>query len=273
MTHISTKRATIALILAPGLLLGTAPVAAATPDSAKAKPPVLTCNTTTPEGLSYTVIKAGKGEKPGADAKVKVNYKGMLTSDGSMFDSGEGTEFKVSAVISGFAQGLQLMQPGSSFRFCIPSKLGYGANGSGPIPANADLVFEVDLLSFTLPQPKPVIPVAERTCDKTTESGLRYFVIQSGTGKTPTTSDMALVDFATFDAKTGVTQDQREWEKITLAQATPVFVEALKLMKGGSSYTFCIPQPKTEVAKDVSAPEINIKLNLIDVRPAPELDF
>lgn len=273
MTYISIKRATIALILAPAMVLGTSPVAAAAPGAPKAKPPVLTCTTTTPEGLSYSVIKAGKGEKPGADAKVKVNYKGMLTSDGSMFDSGEGTEFKVGAVIAGFAQGLQLMQPGSSFRFCIPSKLGYGENGSGPIPANADLVFEVDLLSFTSPPPKPIIPVAQRACDTTTGSGLRYFVIQSGTGEIPTASDMALVDFATFDAKTGVTLEQREWEKITLAQATPVFVEALKLMKAGSSYTFCLPLPKPEAVKDVSAPEINIRINLIDVRPAPILDF
>ena len=62
-------------------LLSSPALAAAKP--AKPKPPVLSCKTATPEGLSYTVLKAGKGERPGADAKVKVNYKGMLTADGS----------------------------------------------------------------------------------------------------------------------------------------------------------------------------------------------
>lgn len=248
-------------------LLSTPAIAA--PKPAKPKPPVLSCKIATPEGLSYTVIKAGKGERPGADAKVKVNYKGMLTADGKEFDSGQSVEFKVGGVIPGFAQGLQLMQPGGSYRLCIPSKLGYGESGTGPIPANADLVFEVDLLSFTTPPPKPVVPLAERACSNTTGSGLGYLAIKQGNGKTPTETDMALVDFTTFDGKTGASLEKREWEKIPLSQATAVFVEALKMMKVGSSYTFCLPKSKTEDDAIAGEPEINIRVDLLDVRPAP----
>jgi FKBP-type peptidyl-prolyl cis-trans isomerase len=256
---------TLSLLLVPALL--TSPAIAA-PKPAKPSPPVLTCKTAAADGLTYTAIKPGKGDKPGADSKVKVNYKGMLTSDGSEFDKGEGTEFKVGGVIPGFAQGLQLMQPGGSYRLCIPAKLGYGEAGTGPIPANADLVFEVELLSFTTPPPKPVVPLAERSCDKTTASGLGYLAIKTGNGKAPTDADMTLVDFTTFDAKTGATLEKREWEKIPLAQATAIFAEGLKMMQVGSSYTFCLPKS----AETAAQPEINIRVDLLDLRIAPETD-
>ena len=265
MTITTLKRAATAALLTPALMISVTPSFAATPKAAKAKPPVLTCRTAAADGLTYTVIKAGKDYKPGADAKVKVNYKGMLTSDGKEFDSGKGAEFRVGGVIPGFAQGLQLMQPGGSYRLCIPSKLGYGEAGTGPIPANADLVFEVELLSFTSPPPKPVIPVAERSCNQGTASGLGYLILKTGTGKTPTDADMTLVDFTTFDAKTGVTLEKREWEKIPLAQATPIFAEGLKMMPVGSSYTFCLPK----AAETAGQPEVNIRVDLLDVRAAP----
>jgi FKBP-type peptidyl-prolyl cis-trans isomerase FkpA len=257
-------------LLTPALLIGATPSLAATPKAAKAKPPVLTCKTAGTDGLTYTVIKAGKGSKPSAHSKVKVDYKGMLTSDGSKFDEGKGAEFKVGGVIPGFAQGLQLMQSGGSYRLCIPSKLGYGDAGTGPIPANADLVFEVDLLSFTTPPPKPVVPQAERNCDQTTASGLGYRVIKIGTGKTPTNTDMTLVDFTTFEAGSGMLSEKREWERIPLAQATPIFAEGLKLMQVGSSYTFCLPKPGDD-SEDIGS-KINIRVDLLDVRPVPLVD-
>jgi FKBP-type peptidyl-prolyl cis-trans isomerase len=253
---------TLSLLLIPALI--STPALSA-PKPANPKSPVLTCKTAAADGLTYTVIKPGKGEKPGADAKVKVNYKGMLTADGSEFDSGKDAEFKVGGVIPGFAQGLQLMQPGGSYRLCIPSKLAYGEAGTGPIPANADLVFEVDLLSFTTPPPKPVIPEAERGCAQTTASGLGYAIAKPGTGRTPTDADMALVDFTVFDASTGVVQEKREWEKIPLSQATAIFAEGLKMMQAGATYRFCMPKTAEAAAEPVS----NIIVNLLDIRPAP----
>ena len=246
------------------LAVPAVPATAATPTPAK---PELTCKVKTPEGLSYTVIKAGKGEKPGPDSRVEVNYSGRLATDGSEFDSGERAKFKVGGVIVGFAQGLKLMQSGGKYRLCIPAALGYGAEESGPIPANSDLVFEVELLSFTTPPPKPIIAPADRTCSQTTASGLRYSVVSAGTGRTPTDADMALVDFTLFDAESGVVQEKREWEKIPLAMATPLFGEALKMMPSGSTYRFCMPKPDGTMGAPQSG--TNILVSLIDVRPAP----
>jgi FKBP-type peptidyl-prolyl cis-trans isomerase FkpA len=254
---------TLTLLVIPALL-ATPTLAAPTP--VKPKPPVLACKTAAKDGLTYTVIKAGKGDKHAPDSKVKVNYKGFLKADGSKFDEGEGTEFKVGGVIPGFAQGLQLMQSGGSYRLCIPAALGYGAAGTGPIPANADLVFEVDLLSFTTPPPKPVIPEAERACTQATASGLGYDMVKPGTGRTPADGDMALVDFTVFDAKTGVVQEKREWEKIPLSQATAIFAEGLKMMQTGATFRFCMPKP-AEAA--TTMPESNIIVTLLDIRSAP----
>ena len=250
---------TAALLAFPAL-----PASAATPEPAK---PVLICKVKTPEGLSYTVIKAGKGEKPGPDSKVEVNYSGRLAADGSEFDSGEGAKFKVRGVIPGFAQGLKMMQPGGKYRLCIPSALGYGPEGGDPIPPNADLVFEVELLSFTTPPPKPVIAPADRACTQSTASGLGYSMVTAGTGRIPSDADMALVDFTLFDAESGVVQEKRDWEKIPLAMATPLFGEALKMMPAGSTYRFCMPKPDGTMGAPQSG--TNIIVTLIDVRVAP----
>lgn len=245
--------------------LPATPVRAAETKPAK---PVLTCKVKTPEGLSYTVIKPGTGEKPVANSRVEVNYTGRLAADGTEFDSGKAIKFKVGEVIAGFAQGLQLMQAGGSYRLCIPAAIGYGADGAGTIPANADLVFEVDLVSFTTPPPKPVIAPADRACAQTTASGLGYAIVTPGTGRTATDADMALVDFSLFDAATGVVDQQRQWEKIPLAMATSIFAEALKMMPLGSTYRFCMPANPEAPAEPVT----NIIVTLIDLRPAPPTD-
>jgi FKBP-type peptidyl-prolyl cis-trans isomerase len=263
MTSLMLQRAFMTAALTPALILALAPVQAAAQVAATPKPPVLTCTVKTPEGLSYTVIKAGKGERPNVESKVTVNYKGMLTADGTEFDAGQAAQFPVGGVIPGFAQGLQLMQAGGSYRLCIPAALGYGAAGAGPIPANADLVFEVELLSFTNPPPKPVIPVAERNCTQSTVTGLGFEIVKSAAGRKPADGDMALVDFTVFDAATGVVQQKREWEKIPLSQASPIFSESLKMMSIGSTYRFCMPK-----APDGS-PDSNIIVTLIDLRLAP----
>lgn len=106
------------------------------------------CAARTPSGLGYTMLRAGTGAKPAADATVLVNYIGYLAATGAVFDQGMQTPMPVGQVIPGFSQGLQLLGKGGIVRLCIPASLGYGAQASGPIPANSDLVFQVELLDF-----------------------------------------------------------------------------------------------------------------------------
>jgi FKBP-type peptidyl-prolyl cis-trans isomerase FkpA len=116
--------------------------------------------TTTASGLQYEVLKQGKGAKPKASDTVKVDYVGTLV-DGKEFDSsvsrGEPAVFPLDQVIPAWTEGIQLMGVGDKFRFTIPSKLAYGAEGAGGvIPPYATLVFVVDLLSIEVPaEPVP----------------------------------------------------------------------------------------------------------------------
>jgi FKBP-type peptidyl-prolyl cis-trans isomerase FklB len=104
---------------------------------------------TTPSGLQYEVLTEGSGASPTAADQVTVNYKGTLL-DGTEFDNsykrGQPITFALNGVIPGWTEGLQLMTPGSKYRFWIPYNLGYGANGYSSIPGGALLVFEVELI-------------------------------------------------------------------------------------------------------------------------------
>lgn len=106
---------------------------------------------TTESGLQYQVLTTAEGAKPAATDTVKVHYKGTLI-DGTTFDSsydrGEPIEFPLNRVIAGWTEGVQLMPVGSKYKFVIPSELAYGPNGTGPIPGNATLVFEVELIDI-----------------------------------------------------------------------------------------------------------------------------
>jgi len=70
---------------------------------------------------------------------------------GPCLDQGMHAAFSVNGVIPGFSQGLQMMARTGIARFCIPAAMGYGAQGSGPIPANSDLVFPGRTDRFTRP--------------------------------------------------------------------------------------------------------------------------
>lgn len=106
---------------------------------------------TTESGLQYRVERAGNGPKPTASDIVRVHYKGTLL-DGTVFDSsyerGQPAEFGLAQVIPGWAEGVALMPVGSKYTFWIPSSLAYGEGGGGPIPPNAMLTFEVELVDI-----------------------------------------------------------------------------------------------------------------------------
>jgi FKBP-type peptidyl-prolyl cis-trans isomerase len=107
---------------------------------------------TTDSGLQYEILTEGEGKSPSATDQVSVHYQGT-TLDGNEFDSsykrGEPATFPLNRVISGWTEGVQLMKEGSKFRFFISSELAYGAQGAGAdIPANATLIFEVELIKI-----------------------------------------------------------------------------------------------------------------------------
>ncbi|HEV7302131.1 MAG TPA: FKBP-type peptidyl-prolyl cis-trans isomerase [Tepidisphaeraceae bacterium] len=116
--------------------------------AANAKKPGVT---TTASGLQIEKTTEGDGASPKPTDTVKVHYTGTLI-DGTKFDSsvdrGEPISFPLNGVIPGWTEGLQLMKVGGKAKLVIPPALGYGASGQGPIPPNATLVFDVELLGI-----------------------------------------------------------------------------------------------------------------------------
>lgn len=104
-------------------------------------------------GIQYRVLKSGKGAQPGRRDCGTVNYKGSFI-DGKVFDQskpGKPISFPVGAVIAGWTEALQMMHEGDKWELVIPSGLAYGKTGTpgGPIPPDATLVFEVELLKVS----------------------------------------------------------------------------------------------------------------------------
>jgi FKBP-type peptidyl-prolyl cis-trans isomerase FkpA len=107
------------------------------------------------QDMKVEVLKEGTGEAAKSGDTVSVNYVGTLT-DGKKFDSSydrnQAFSFSLGAgqVIKGWDLGVEGMKIGEKRRLTIPADLGYGAAGTpgGPIPPNATLIFEVELLGI-----------------------------------------------------------------------------------------------------------------------------
>lgn len=107
---------------------------------------------TTPRMLEKTDIVVGTGAEATVGQKISVHYVGTLTN-GSKFDAsrdhGEPFQFTLGRgqVIKGWDEGVVGMKIGGKRKLVVPPEMGYGARGYPPvIPANATLVFEVELL-------------------------------------------------------------------------------------------------------------------------------
>jgi FKBP-type peptidyl-prolyl cis-trans isomerase len=108
-------------------------------------------------GLAYKVVRSGPatGLRPQVSDEVKVHYEGKL-EDGTVFDSsyerGQPAAMPLKGLIPAWQEALQLMRPGDEWILYVPSNLGYGAEGQGPIPPGAPLIFRIELIDV-LPGP------------------------------------------------------------------------------------------------------------------------
>ena len=108
--------------------------------------------TKTPSGLYYRDLVVGPGPTAEPGKRCGVKYVGQLI-DGSQFDGTRPGDPPLvftpgrHDVIDGWDQGVPGMKVGGKRQLVIPPELGYGPQGSGPIPPNAIMVFTVELVS------------------------------------------------------------------------------------------------------------------------------
>lgn len=107
---------------------------------------------TTRSGLKYIDEKIGDGKTAKAGDTVLVHYTGTL-KNGTQFDSSRGKapfsfDLGKRKVIQGWDEGVAGMREGGKRKLIIPSELGYGPGGQGPIPPDAELHFDVELLKI-----------------------------------------------------------------------------------------------------------------------------
>lgn len=103
----------------------------------------------TESGLYYIIDVPGVFPRPTINSTITVHYKGYLTNQ-KVFDTTEGDEpatFKLSEVIEGWQEGMQLFGEGGKGTLLIPSYLGYGSAIMPGIPANSVLIFDFHLIN------------------------------------------------------------------------------------------------------------------------------
>lgn len=101
----------------------------------------------TGSGLYYVIDSQGNGASCNSNSTVRVAYSGYFTN-GEVFDESgsEGIEFPLQGVIKGWTEGIPYFKEGGSGKLLLPSALAYGTTGSGSIPPNTVLIFDVELI-------------------------------------------------------------------------------------------------------------------------------
>jgi hypothetical protein len=122
------------------------------------KPAVQPNDAPPPCGLVVSDIVVGTGQEAVEGSMVAVKYVGAFYETGEEFDSSWSrgadetlpVELGAGQVIPGFDMGITGMKVGGRRQITIPSELGYGRRGQGPIPGGATLVFVIDLVEVTM---------------------------------------------------------------------------------------------------------------------------
>lgn len=105
-------------------------------------------------GLYFQILEEGGEKRAESKDRVRCHYRGTLL-DGTEFDSsydrGEPAEFVLNQVIQAWTQGVPLIGEGGRIKLFVPSKLGYGDEGTQGIPPAAALIFDIELVEILGP--------------------------------------------------------------------------------------------------------------------------
>jgi FKBP-type peptidyl-prolyl cis-trans isomerase len=222
-------------------------------------------------GISIHITELGTaGLPPDLTNDLKVNYVGKYLSSGAVFDPGTTPWLcklaacnlggQVVSAIQGWQIALPMLPAGTKATLYIPSYYGYGNSGSGSIPPNANLIFDVHLESvqripeqvskFTSDTTAISLFLKDSTSFVKYDSGIWYSVRQEGTGISPTSiydkvkikwtikemkTTGAITYYTDFTLEPSVSFSSR------LVNLPPGVMIALQQMQEGERSTFYIP--------------------------------
>lgn len=206
---------------------------------------------TTTSGLEYTITEKGNGKKAENGDKITVNYTGKLTND-TVFDSsiprGQPFEFKLGAgqVIKGWDEAFALLQEGDKATIKLPSTIAYGEKAMGKIPANATLIFDIELLKVTQGLKQWSAKGKEKDTI-TTKSGLKYIMYEKHPDAPLCAGAKVTVHYSGFfrDGKMFDSSVERGKPfaglKVGAGQVIPGWDEGLALLHKGEKAKLIIP--------------------------------
>lgn len=191
----------------------------------------------TSNGLLYRIIEQGEGARPGPESIVIAHFEGATIDESSSVNTYENDFPAIVALehdpVPGYREGFQLMNIGSIYEMVFPTQLAFG---DGRV-----IFFErVELLNT---QEGFIADYTQEEGVTTTDSGLRYRVIEEGEGETPGENSTVVVNY-TGTLINGVEFGSDESAPFNLGGSnSPIegFSEGLQLMTPGSTYEFLLP--------------------------------
>lgn len=224
-------------------------------------------------GVRYSYTSIGTGITPMVDDSVKVNYTlKLLPSEAQIEKSSAPVTFLLAKTIPGWQIGLPLIKEGSVAKLYIPSGWGYGGFQNGPIPANSNLIFEIELLKVISQLQKDTVIINSFLTAKSIttirdQSGLRYQTTLQGTGIVPT--DASTVSFKYTGKLINGAEEGSTFEtstipvKIKMTNLIKGLNVGLKFMKVGGKTTFYIPSTMAYGYAGTSDGKVPPRANLI----------
>jgi len=157
--------------------------------------------TTTDSGLQYYDLNEGEGEGATENSTVSTNYTLWVKTEAGynyIDQSPEGSPLSFvigrgDSVFPGWEEGATGMKVGGKRLLVIPPELAFGSTDNGVIPANSTMVMEIEVTAVMEPQVATQVDEADFT---TTESGLKYYDLQVGTGEMPENGQTVVVHYS-----------------------------------------------------------------------------
>jgi FKBP-type peptidyl-prolyl cis-trans isomerase len=238
----------------------------------------------TASGLKMITVKSNpSGEQAVKGTKVVAEYSAFLT-DGKMFDSSieRGQPLKANIgkgqLFAGLEEGISMMRKGEKAKIIIPSNLAFGEKGNGPIPANAEIIFDIELVDVQKVIPPALFDIKGLEAKKTASGLIYYEVKRSGNpvkaeaGKTVKVHYSGyLADGTMFDSSV----ERGQPLEFPLGQAMVIqgWEEGIALMSVGDKLRLVIPYMLAygEAGRPPQIPakaDLTFDVELVDVKDA-----